>query len=49
MSWMVPQPWHGAPAVDAVSLRAKAHRTTTALSCAWLLPTHCFKINAIKV
>ena len=35
--------------MDAVSLRARARRTTTALSSAWLLPIHCFKINAVKV
>lgn len=48
VSWTVPQPWRGAPVVDAVSLRARTRVPTTALPCAWLLPIRCFKINAVK-
>lgn len=48
VSWMVSQPWHKAPAVDAVSLRARTRVPTTALLCAWLLLIRCCKINAVK-
>lgn len=47
-SWIVPQPWHGAPAVDAGSFRARACATTTALWCAQLLPILCYEINVLR-
>lgn len=48
VSWMVPQPRHREPAVDAVSLGARARVPTAALLCAWLLPVCSFGINAVR-